>query len=833
MKRNLLFAILSVFFYFSLQAQSLFGPPQLIPQETETLNAVHTAKLDGDKYVDVLSFSYIDKQIVWYRNEGGNGFGEAQVIGTAEVVLGLKAADLDGDGDNDIFAVSESRNEVFWYQNEGNGQFGEIRVISGELLSPRDVYAEDVDGDGDMDVLSASHGDGKIAWYENDGQGNFGVQQVIHTDELSSSAVSVADIDGDGDMDVLSTSYNSHLLNWHENLGGAGSWQTHLISGAFNGFNSVSAADLDGDGDKDVLATAFQGRVAVWYENDGNGGFDNFSVLVDEDKLVTNAHAADLDKDGDLDVLVAVYGGHKTVWLENDGQGNFGTQKIINENAEYTRDVITADIDRDGDLDVLSTVPTYGQVFWFENLLKPNQIVTLLFHDRNENGLYDNTEEQPLFDFKMLLNPTESETFTNLEGFNYLFADYGDYDLTFEPNPLWELTTSPISYPIEYEEDVILPVYQFGFRPTQLVSEAIPYLSSTPTRCNRVSTYWLNYSNTGTVTANGQITLEVHEGMEFVSAIPPPSLIEEDRLTWNITDLHPTYENKIRVRFLMPDFNSIGVILESQAALQLFDENQNVIYSRSTDYSSELLCAYDPNDKLARSNILGQSEFAYIEDTILYTVRFQNTGNDVAFNIRVEDILDKKLDLTTFHPITASHDYRTELNRETGLATFYFDDIMLPDSTANEEESHGFVTFGIASLANVGDKTEVENTAGIFFDFNPAIVTNTAVLTLIKQVETGIEGEILKHGYSIAVYPNPFSDLTTIEVKDLPEGNYQLEVMDILGRKVLKEKYLSRNLGMENGKLILKRGELESGVYVFRILKNNKQLIGSDKLWIK
>ena len=215
------------------------------------------------------------------------------------------------------------------------------------------------------------------------------------------------------------------------------------------------------------------------------------------------------------------------------------------------------------------------------------------------------------------------------------------------------------------------------------------------------------------------------------------------RLVWNIENLHPTYEEGIRVQFRMPDFNSMGVILDSQAEIQLIDEEQNPTYTQSTTYSSELLCSYDPNDKLARSNLLGQSEFAYIEDTIFYTVRFQNTGNDTAFNIRIEDVLDKKLDWTTFYPITASHDYRTELNRETGKATFFFDDILLPDSTTNEVESHGFVTFGIASLENIEDKTEVENTAEIFFDFNPAIVTNTSILTLIQQVEIGYRMRIL------------------------------------------------------------------------------------------
>jgi len=165
------------------------------------------------------------------------------------------------------------------------------------------------------------------------------------------------------------------------------------------------------------------------------------------------------------------------------------------------------------------------------------------------------------------------------------------------------------------------------------------------------------------------------------------------------------------------------------------------------------------------------------------------------------------------------------LNRETGLAIFFFDDIMLPDSTTNEVESHGFVTFGIASLEGVGDKTELENTASIFFDFNPAIVTNTTVLTLIEGVETDIEA--FGSDYSIRVFPNPFSDYTIIEVEGLLQGNYRLEVMDILGRKVSELK------SMESGKWKIERGELESGVYLFRVLSSERKLVGSGKVLVE
>lgn len=69
---------------------------------------------------------------------------------------------------------------------------------------------------------------------------------------------------------------------------------------------------------------------------------------------------------------------------------------------------------------------------------------------------------------------------------------------------------------------------------------------------------------------------------------------------------------------------------------------------------------------------------------------------------------------------------------------FMFDDIQLPDSASAPEESIGFVTFRITPLPDLAPGTVLENTAHIFFDSNPAIVTNTYQHRIY---ECGAEGE--------------------------------------------------------------------------------------------
>ena len=120
------------------------------------------------------------------------------------------------------------------------------------------------------------------------------------------------------------------------------------------------------------------------------------------------------------------------------------------------------------------------------------------------------------------------------------------------------------------------------------------------------------------------------------------------------------------------------------------------------------------------------------EDTLTYTVRFQNTGNDTAFNVIVRDEIDANIDLSSFEFVSSSHDVRTFVDVENRVAEFYFNDIYLPDSNVNELASHGFVKFKVIGNEGLDENMVVNNSADIYFDQNPAIVTNRVSNTLVS-----------------------------------------------------------------------------------------------------
>jgi hypothetical protein len=136
--------------------------------------------------------------------------------------------------------------------------------------------------------------------------------------------------------------------------------------------------------------------------------------------------------------------------------------------------------------------------------------------------------------------------------------------------------------------------------------------------------------------------------------------------------------------------------------------------------------SYDPNDKLVRPTGTTPEHYTPTGAALSYTVRFQNTGNDYAYQVVVVDTLAAALDLSTLQMGAVSHPYRFNVSgKGRPVLTWTFDDINLPDSTRDQAGSNGFIQFSIRPLAGLPEKTRVENYADIFFDYNPPIRTNT------------------------------------------------------------------------------------------------------------
>lgn len=267
---------------------------RLISDTADGAQSIEVGDLDGDGDLDVLSASFSDDKIAWYDNDGSVPpvFTERLISNTANGAKSVKTGDVNGDGYLDVLSASELDGQIVWYENDGMIPPTFIgRLISDTADLARSVAVGDLDGDGDLDVLSASSNDDKVVWYVNDG----GVvpvftEQLINDMADGAVSVTVGDSDGDGDLDVFLASFDDDKITWYENNGAVlPTFTERLISDTADGAISVDVGDVDGDGDLDVLSASLNDDKIVWYEKTGLPlpiELVNFNAVVQKDNTV-------------------------------------------------------------------------------------------------------------------------------------------------------------------------------------------------------------------------------------------------------------------------------------------------------------------------------------------------------------------------------------------------------------------------------------------------------------------------------------------------------------------------------------------------------------------
>jgi hypothetical protein len=100
--------------------------------------------------------------------------------------------------------------------------------------------------------------------------------------------------------------------------------------------------------------------------------------------------------------------------------------------------------------------------------------------------------------------------------------------------------------------------------------------------------------------------------------------------------------------------------------------------------------------------------------------------------------------------------------------------------------SHGYIQFKIKPKPGFAIGDIIPNTASIFFDFNPAIITNT----FQTQFVTVLALDEFENG-NFVFFPNPTSDFVTISLKDNSNTISTVTVYDVLGKIILQNKALN------------------------------------------
>ena len=729
----------------------------------------HFYDFDGDEDLDFVGLSNQDLLVL--ENVGDNTYNHLPKVqlplsalsdapGFLNTTIEMRVEDFDKNGQVDIFLLFHNAPaSAYLITHEQGFDFAPANQVFEFNHTIYPTHFTDFNKDGLTDLIYGNRFNKRIEKVLNNGDGTFANPAFVVPNIIEPRALSSADVDLDGDVDIL---YHDNHFYWILNEGdGIGTIQSMEFIPGSSTF--IGAMDLDLDGDMDFIRT-YLGARSRFFFNDGNGVYDKTKVApLDEYYL-----ESDVDKNTAMDII----SGRNILFNTNTpGDNGFSEFNVVS----YTPDeyggynnLFLEDFNQNDESDIV--FQGYYGIYLVENYWNLPTFTGTAFLDTNENGLYDSLEIG-LGNIAIELSGPDgvSTTFTDTLGQfkNFSLTD-GSYQIAAESLDNWTFTTDSVYSKAILNRNRHTDLL-FGYSPSQIIADGKLSIATSIFRCNQPITANLTLTNTGTVTGQYLVSLTYDSLLSVQSAMP--AFANHDAinriLTWQIDSLMPFKQQNISLEFRPVGTDFIGAPITLNGQLSLRDNQTNLL--QDIDYTEELRCAYDPNDKLV-STTTGAGRFK-VDDRLLYTIRFQNTGNDTAFNVTLTDTLDSFLDITSIEPVNASHPYVMTI--KDNVLTFDFKNILLPDSLVNFEASNGFVQFEIDSKNTIQEGDKIYNKAAIFFDLNPPIITNTteveiAITTSIAQVES-------TNDFSLTVYPNPTTTTFFVENPRYNDvGNYRL-----------------------------------------------------------
>ena len=722
-------------------APGVFAPRVLLTPVGGGLTHVGAADLDGDGFNDVLLMYSGSQHLVWKRNLGDRTFGPLQFIDAdLSGVSKVLSSDQDGDGDVDL-VVGVVDGGLYWYRNNSSGSFSSALTISSTVGPGEEFELLDMDGDGDKDLFAY---DASLTYnrafvsFANSGDGDMEPPVIHLANVLNMRAFVLADLDADADLDIVYIT-NQDVMRCTN----TGNWtfDAPVSIAATVYFQELYATDIDMDGQTDLLAH-FNGSPLNMLRGIGGGAVQ--APIAIADGAFRAVSISDMDLDGDPDLLCGT-GDSRVTWLRNNGAGVLSTAFITDPIHGRVDELDLSDLDGDGDLDILAGSSAGDAVGWFESFVGSHYgIEGNVYYDLDGSGSYG-PGDVPFPFASLACLPSASVPYSDAAGHYRFLTDPGTYLVSVqEMPPFWV----PMIQPAEQQAtlDAGQPIasgVDFGY--TAAFDTLLIELSSTSSvvRCGERYPRWIDVANRGTVPAQITVHLYTNTQDSILATDPPTDLSVQGHISWSFQ--LPALANEhiglmCRSQGVFGDLLTDSIVVDAVAA--------NATLHQTNSYTREVLCSFDPNDKqVAPAGIGPAHAIAMDTDELIYTIRFQNTGNAEAYNVRLRDHLSTLLDPSRLRVLGSSHTISALYwNDIDGDLIVRFDDIMLPDSTTDLLGSQGYVAFAIGVRGPVPSGTAITNSVDIHFDINEPVITNTVLSTFIdcglatagiEQLESG------------------------------------------------------------------------------------------------
>lgn len=437
------------------------------------------------------------------------------------------------------------------------------------------------------------------------------------------------------------------------------------------------------------------------------------------------------------------------------------------------------------------------------------------FLDTNNNGAHDTNEVNfPLGQFQYEKNADGN--IHNISSPTGIYNIYetnasNSYQLSYAVDPaytaMYSLTTT------SYSNAAItigggMTTYNFPVTTTQNYTDLSVVL--VPENAPRAGGNYNNkmvYANLGNQTiSSGTVTFSNDLNTTINTISQSGTTPVANGFSYTFSNLLPFETRTITVNLHVPPIPAvaIGQLLTNTVAV-IPPTGDIVLSNNSASITQTIIASYDPNDKTeSHGENIVYSSFA-AEEYLFYTIRFENTGSASAIDVLVSDLLDAKIDETSVKVVSASHDYT--LDRVANALTWRFKNIQLPVSVADTDTGKGYIMFK-AKLKpgfEVGDS--IPNTANIFFDSNPAIITNTFTTNFVAFL-----GTTAFNSNNIRLFPNPANNRIQISMSNTAETIDRITLFNYLGESV------KRTTNIASNQASIDITALAKGVYLVEIV---------------
>ncbi len=776
---------------------------------------------------------------------------------------------------NIIYTVTNGSNNIDHYQDiaidtQGNiiaaGTFkGDNITFGNQTLNNFNLYFDDA-------FMVKYNTEGSVIW-------------VKHFDgELNETPTSLF-VDQSNDMIYMSGIFNSSALRINNQTvtgnyaPGNATYDGFLVKYLSNG-QRYFLVSIQGNDDESITSITVDANENVYFTG---------SFVSNEMHLWPNTTVENSDNSETSDMFIAKINSMSQLQWVKTATGtadDVGTSIDINDDDVLVFGQSNSDVSFNN----ISLTNQGGYDIFMARLSQQMNIFSgRVYYDANNNGHMDNDDFGVS---NMVLQIDSNYYLTGEDGNFQLALPAGNFTLTPLPSEYFTATPETINFTFSSTGEVnnnnniaLTSIVDTAHLETNILS------LSTARKDQEFVTY-LTFKNTGTVPLDTtKVSYPLNEDLQYNYSDPPEDKITDDSISWNIYNLMPFEERTIKIHQTVDTVlsgdslnfkstNNTNIIwicfgwwvcrpvlwyIDCYYVPDCYpqtDPNTGQTYTQcdtvpvtdpitgdTTGYVTDSIfhCDYyywpvcwwhgwcilitwshDPNAIYVTPNDSLPFTPAQVSagQPLEYTINFQNTGNDTCFNAVVLDTLDSNLDISTFEMLGASHKYKVSLNNR--VLKFTFNNILLPDSTTNEPESHGYIKYKIKPLTNLQIGDSICNRADIYFDYEPQVLTNRVVTHIANP--TGIDenkqdGMLNKHKIKIA--PNPFNQNATVYLDKSIKENTIFDLYDITGRLV-------KEIVINHAKAFtLNRGNLKNGMYIYALKTKNNRLIDRGKIILK